>query len=281
MGRAWLYTLAVLLMICMSANAIYEHEVGRNDWAVHTLGGDIYDAQASESHPSLIFTVSQKILSAVTKAKGTIVWRKELPESTTPFVLDVIDHFVMVQSQRDIMIFEARSGELISALNSQNTISDAQFVVSKDGKAPTVVYSEREGSTYSYRNAKKQATEEKSYVALGTNSKGELFGLRQEGGSYTLYSLNPNELTSTKVKSGISLSSKAGSNLEVRSNRNYFVIIEQANGKLKGVDKVTYEGRVESESNVNQMSHRDLTLAHDELHAPHSKHNNLGMYLDL
>ena len=174
------------------------------------------------------------------------------------------------------MIFEARSGDLVSALNSQNTISDAQLVVSKDGKVPAVIYSEREGSTYSYKNAKRQATEEKSYVALGTNSKGELFGLRQEGGSYTLYSLDPNELSSNKVKSGISLSVKAGARLEVRSNKNFFVLIEQENGRLKAVDKVTYEGKVESESNINPMTNRDLTLTHDELHAPHSKHNNFG-----
>lgn len=279
--KFWIFLVLVFTLLCNTTQALYEHEVGRNDWAIQTLGGDIYDAQISDQHPNLIFTISHKILTAVSKTRGDIRWRKELPVEGQCFHMDVEGHYILAHSSADILVFKAETGELVSSLNAEHAITSAMMVVPRDNSAPTIVYSEKDGATYSYKNAKKQATDEQRYVAFGKTKIGKVIGLSQTSSSYSVYEVDPTDLKASKIKSSISINTKGSEEPLIWSNMKYFAIIGHKDKVVRSITKVFLDGKSEDLSNVNKLTIDDLYMTSTELVAAHASSTNLGSKVTL
>lgn len=228
-----------------------ERVIDNNRWATTTLGGVIYDAKASDNDPDMIFTLSETALSAVSRSNGRIVWRKELPKKHGCFMnIYVEGDLVLVHSNKDVFVFIAKSGALHTSINSPNHITSALIVNKSKGLHPYIVYSEKEGATHSYQQAKRIATvENKTYIAFGKDKNGDLFGLTQE--PYSLYKVDPETLAETIVKSNLDIKKIPNGKMRVNINHNGILLSFTDSEKVYlYATIVSYNGKVNEIANA-------------------------------
>ena len=280
------WILIALTCLLAQAHCLFEHEVGRNDWNIYTLGGEIYDAQSSSKYPHLLITTSKKTLSVVVQDSGKILWRRELVDSgchTMKVYSDFKDNtnlpnesFILIKSKSTIQVFSIINGNLIVSLNSQNTISDAALVIVENNRVPVIVYSEKDGQTFTYINAKKKVAKDISYLGLGVDETGNLVGISHNGEYHELHFINPVTLESTLIKTNIKLKNKLSSKVWYKSNRKFFAITDFKGKSINSLNKVYFNGKVENIEDVSHLTFRDLAHTSRNTFAPFSKLNNLG-----
>ncbi|CAI2383184.1 unnamed protein product [Moneuplotes crassus] len=270
------WILLILAIVCLQAYGIYEHEVGRNEWFIQTLGGEIYDSHSPKDYPHLLLTISKKILTGVNQETGKIIWRKELVD-TGCHSMKVFDDYVLIKGKNSIQVFTIGRGELVTSLNSQNAISDAALVVKDDGKkVPIIVFSEKEGETLAYINAKKHASQETSYLGLNVDHSGALIGISHNGKSHELYKIDPETLKATVINKNIKIADKLGPRVWYKSTRKFFAITDFEGKSIVSLNKVYFTGSVEKVEDVEGLTFRDLAHTSKNIFAPFAKSNNLG-----
>jgi len=266
--RFWILA---ILMLVSATNALFEHEVGRNDWVLHTLGNEIYNAQTNEQNPNAIFTTSEKILTSVDKNRGSINWRKEIPSTEGYFRMYLFAEYVLVHNSRDVFVFNSKNGELYVSLNSQNTITGAQMVWTD--KAPVVVFSDNNG-THMYQNGIKKESNEDKFISLAASDKNTLYGLKEESDSYSVHSIESITLKTKKIKSGIK-TDKASFTF-IKPNNKFFGILNVKGNQVHSIQELHYDGKVEKKNDFQNLKLDDIAITDNDVQAVISRKNKLG-----
>ena len=230
-----------------------------NRWATKTLGGIIYDAKISDNAPDMIFTLSEAVLSAVSKSTGRIVWRKELPLKHGCFMTIYPEgDYVLVHSNKDVFAFNIKTGDMHSSINSPNHITAASIVSKKRDSIPFIIYSEKEGTTFSYQQGKKVAyTENKTYIAFGKDKNGDLFGVTQN--PYALYKIDPETLSESLIKSGLDIKEVLDGKMRINSNLNSILLSFADKEKVYiSAFAINYNGKVNEISNAKGRKTSEL-----------------------
>ena len=276
---------------------MFEHEVGRKDWALKSLGGEILDAQimhgwnendqknSKNSNTNIMFTISEKILAATNRKSGTNLWRKEISQDHGPTQLQTFRNYVMIFDQRNIQVFRANNGKLILSINEQDDIDYAQVFVSKTSKksnsedesTATVIATLSNGDTVVYKNAKEQARFSHKYEIMGSDST-TLYGLTYSNGKFIIHTI---DILSGEAKQTNQVSLKASGDVSYKSNSEGFYILTAVNDEIKSVEKIAYDGTKTSLKVQKGLKSSDVTINENSLLASKGKTSSLGKFMHL
>jgi hypothetical protein len=194
-----------------------------------------------------------------------------MPHQDSFFRMHLFGNLVMVYSTRDIMVFNAKNGNLYLSINSLGKVNAAQVVQTENIRA--VVYSDDSG-THMYAKGIHQKSTEDKFVSLSAVEQNTLFGLTEEKDSYTLYSIDPATLKATKVKSGIK-TKKAGFTF-IKPNKNYFGVINCNGYSVESIQTIYYDGKADTKNNFDNLSLNDIAITDVDIQAVLSRKNRIG-----